>query len=278
MLSYRHSFHAGNHADVLKHVVLTEILRHLTRKETGISYIDTHAGAGLYNLESDHGQKLAEYNTGIGRLTGVDWPELQPYLTVLSHVNPPGVLTTYPGSPLFAQSLLRPQDQSWLFELHPTDHQLLSNHFAGHKKVRVQRSDGLAALPGLLPPPSRRGLVLIDPSYEIKRDYHQVVKALRLAHRRFATGVYALWYPVVDRRHIQQLEQSLKAAMIPHIQRFELGIAPDNPQRGMTASGMIVINPTWGLFDMMDQLLPKLAARLGYSGRGHHRCDILVPQ
>ena len=276
LLSYRHSFHAGNYADVLKHLVLTEILRYLARKDAGFHFIDTHAGAGIYRLNSDHSQKLQEFRDGIGRLTTLDWPELAPYLALVARFNKSGDLARYPGSPMLAQTLLRPQDTGIFYELHPTDYPLLVRNLAKHKRVRAEHADGLQALPGLLPPVSRRGMVLIDPSYELKEDYRRVVSVLQQAHRRFATGVYALWYPVVDRQHIERLERDFRATGIGRIQRFELSVRAEGMGQGMTGSGMIVINAPWGLYELMAGLLPRLAHHLGHNGAGHYRCDMLA--
>ena len=276
MLSYRHSFHAGNFADVLKHIVLVEILTYLGKKESPYDYIDCHAGAGIYNVDSAEGQKLEEYRLGIGRLLNLDWPELESYLSIIRSFNSASKLKKYPGSPLLALKLMRPRDRAWLYELHPADYRRLCSNIGNRENVRLMQQDSLKAFPALLPPASRRGVVLLDPSYEVKSDYSAVVKALQQGYRRFSTGVYALWYPVVDRRRIDRLERDLKATGIRNIQRFELGVRADYSTTGMTASGMIVINPTWGLFETMQQLLPRLAKRLGIDGEDHYQCDILA--
>ncbi|RRJ83949.1 23S rRNA (adenine(2030)-N(6))-methyltransferase RlmJ [Aestuariirhabdus litorea] len=278
MLSYRHSFHAGNFADLLKHIVLVEVLEHLCKKEKPFDYIDTHAGAGLYNLASAEASKLVEYRNGIGRLIPSEWPQLARYFEVVNALNPEGGLRFYPGSPLIARQFLRARDNAWLYELHPEDVERLKGNTRGNRRIRVFCEDGLKGLQAHLPPASRRALVLIDPSYELKSDYEQVVKALQAAHRKFATGVYALWYPVVERERINQLETSLQGSGIRNIQRFELGLRADTEGRGMTASGMILINPPWGLFDKLAGLLPKLAQAVGEQGEGNYRCDTLVEE
>lgn len=261
---------------MLKHLVLVEIITYLQRKEAAFDYIDTHAGAGLYHLHRGHSQKLAEYREGIGKLFDLDWLELNPYLCQVKTINPDGKLKAYPGSPMLALSLLRPQDRAWLYELHPTDFELLCKNVRRHKKVKVLNENGFKSLPALLPPASRRGLVLIDPPYEVKSDFNTVVRTLQQAHRRFATGIYALWYPVVDRRQINWLEGALRSSGIPNMQRFELGVCPDSSARGMTSSGMVVVNPTWGLFEKMQHILPTLATLLGQDGQGVFRCDVLA--
>ncbi|MDZ4729302.1 MAG: 23S rRNA (adenine(2030)-N(6))-methyltransferase RlmJ [Xanthomonadales bacterium] len=276
MLSYRHSFHAGNFADVLKHIVLVEILQHLQRKVGAIDHIDTHAGAGLFDLRSEHAQKLAEYRNGIARLDPADWPELATYLSIVASFNPGGTLHAYPGSPMIARRLMRPQDRASLFELHPTDCALLEQHMQGDRRIRVMREDGLPGLLRLLPPRSRRALVLIDPSYELKAEYEQVVATLKQAYKKFATGTYALWYPVVDRNRVNDLIQQIQNSGIRNIQRFELAIAADSAARGMTASGMVVINPPWTLLQTLAKLLPRLVQVLGRDDGAFFRADVLV--
>ncbi|HKX56167.1 MAG TPA: 23S rRNA (adenine(2030)-N(6))-methyltransferase RlmJ, partial [Xanthomonadales bacterium] len=243
MLSYRHSFHAGNFADVLKHIVLIEILQYLKRKDSAFDYIDSHAGAGLFDLHSGHAEKLAEYRHGIARLMRSDLPALTGYLGVISTFNQAGELNFYPGSPVIAQQLLRRQDRATFYELHPTDHELLQQQMAGDGRIRVFRQDGLAALPGLMPPRSRRGLVLIDPSYEIKTDYQDVVKTLVHAHKKFATGIFVIWYPVIERSRSEDFIGQIQHSGIRDIQRFELAVRPDSPASGMTAAGLVVVNP-----------------------------------
>ncbi|MFT5140681.1 MAG: 23S rRNA (adenine2030-N6)-methyltransferase [Rhodothermales bacterium] len=275
MLSYRHSFHAGNFADVFKHIVLVEILDHLIQKETPFEYIDTHSGAGLYSLKSADSQKLQEYSNGIGKLTAIDFPELARYFEVISSFNQPDELTIYPGSPSIGKYFLRPQDRAWLFELHPNDFKILRDYMSKSKKIRVHCQDGFEGLNAILPPASRRGLVLIDPSYEVKSDYDLVVNRIAKAYKKFNHGIYALWYPVVDRRTVDKLESKFVESGIKNIQRFELGLSDDTDERGMTASGMIVINPPWKLFDEMSNLLPKLAQQLGEKDSHFFKCDII---
>lgn len=278
MLSYRHSFHAGNHADVLKHIVLVSMLEYLTQKDKPLDYIDTHSGAGFYSLTHSHANKTQEFQGGIGRLIEQDWPEVAAYLEVIKACQDGRQLAHYPGSPEIAHRLLRPHDRRWLFELHTQDATLLEARYQGLRHTRVQQADGLKGLLALLPPVSRRALVLIDPSYEIKEDYVAVTHTLKKAWSKFPTGVYALWYPVVDRDKITALESRLQKAGIPSIQRFELGILSDSNERGMTGSGMIVINPPWTLFAQMEQLLPKLSKLLGDADQGSFRCEQLVKE
>ncbi|MFK7995567.1 MAG: 23S rRNA (adenine(2030)-N(6))-methyltransferase RlmJ [Granulosicoccus sp.] len=274
-MSYRHSFHAGNFADVVKHVVLVEILNHMVQKEKPFEYIDTHSGAGIYDFGSGNAQKLQEHANGIGRLNENDFPELAHYFKVIKSLNPSNDLNVYPGSPVIAQYFLRPQDRAWLFELHPQDYELLRENTDKNRKTKVRCENGFEGLNALLPPVSRRGVVLVDPSYEIKSDYERVIEHIVRGYQKFSSGVYAIWYPVVDRRKIDAMESALIKSKIKNIQRFELGIAEDSAERGMTASGMIVINPPWTLFDKMSALLPKLAQRLTDDNVMHSKCDIL---
>lgn len=276
MLSYRHSFHAGNFADLLKHIVLVEIFEHLLQKDKPFEYIDTHSGAGLYNLKSADAQKLQEHAGGISRLNSKEFPELARYFEVVNSFNPTGGLMFYPGSPSFAKFFLRPQDRAWLYELHPKDYQSLRKNMADRKTMRVQQQDGFGGLNSILPPTAKRGLVLIDPSYEIKSDYEELVKHLVNAHKKFSHGIYAIWYPVISRKTIDKMERNIIKSGITNIQRFELGIAEDSDERGMTAAGMIVINPPWKLFDKMSSLLPKLAQKLCDGPKPLYKCDVLA--
>ena len=278
MLSYRHAFHAGNYADVLKHIVLVEILAYLCSKAKPFDYIDTHAGAGIYRLNSQQAQKNREYENGIGRLKPDDWPELNTYFDIIAGFNPDRSLKNYPGSPKIAEALLRSRDRAWLYEMHPGDYESLLKAFAKQPKVNIAPSDGFAGLISLLPPKSKRALILIDPSYEIKQDYAHVVEVLRKAHRRFATGIYAIWYPVVERRRINAMESALVNSGIRRIQLFELGQQGLSQTSRMHAAGMIVVNPPWPLFAKMQTLLPKLAEALAIVGKPHYRCEVLVEE
>ncbi|KKN25899.1 hypothetical protein LCGC14_0880100 [marine sediment metagenome] len=278
MLSYRHSFHAGNFADVLKHCVLINVLQHMCKKDKAFSYIDTHSGAGLYSLSSEQAEKRQEYKQGIAKLYELDWPELSAYLNAIQSVNPDGKLLFYPGSPLIATQFIRQQDQAWCYELHPEDAKLLSENTQKQFQTRVMHQDGLQGLLSLLPPESRRAAVLIDPSYEMKSDYDLVVETVIKAHKKFATGTYMIWYPVVDRSRINRLQKKFKNSGIKHIQTFELGLSADTAERGMTSSGMIVINPPWQLMDTMSSLLPQIVKVLGESKEAFYRAEVLVEQ
>lgn len=279
MLSYRHSFHAGNHADVLKHLVLTLILQSLKQKEKGFFYLDTHSGVGRYSLLSAESEKTGEYIEGIARLwERTDLPEeIALYLDEIKKINR-GKLRFYAGSPLLAVQQLRPQDRALLTELHPSDFPLLRNEFAKVPNVTTKRENGFQQLKAALPPKEKRGLVLIDPPYELKEDYELVVKAIVEGYKRFATGVYAIWYPVVLRQHTKRIVRGLQETGIRKILQIELAVRPDSDQRGMTASGMIVINPPWQLEQQMKKVLPYLTDVLVPEGTGSWSVEWITPE
>lgn len=280
MLSYRHCFHAGNHADVLKHVVQSLIIESLKIKEKPFLYLDTHSGAGRYHLSGEHAERTGEYLEGIARIWQRDDipEELAAYMDVVKALNPQGTLRYYPGSPLIARHLLREHDELNLSELHPSDFPLLRTEFSRDRRARVMREDGFQQLKLKLPPKSRRGFVLIDPPYELKSDYQNVVQGIQEGYKRFATGTYALWYPVVLRQQIKRLVKGLEATGIRKILQIELGVRPDSDQRGMTASGMIVINPPWKLEQQMKAVLPWLHQVLVPEGTGHTSVEWIVPE
>jgi 23S rRNA (adenine2030-N6)-methyltransferase len=291
MFSYRHGYHAGNHADVLKHTALIAVLKHLTAKDTPLTVVDTHAGAGLYRLDSEQAGTSGEAQDGIVKLAATldaaeAAPALRDYLELIASFNKPGDLRIYPGSPFVAHALLRAQarDKLRLFELHPTDSRALTGHVAqmeAGRQVTVQRADGFEGLKALLPPPSRRALVLIDPSYEIKSDYGRVPACLQDSLKRFATGVYFVWYPVIPRPEAHELPRRLKTlanqAGKPWLHAtLAIGqaeapktIVPGEPARrpGLTASGVFVVNPPHTLKPALQQVLPQMVEVLG-RGRG----------
>lgn len=264
MLSYRHSYHAGNHADVLKHTVLALCIEYLKEKEKPFVYIDTHAGAGRYRLQSQHAEKTGEYLSGVDRIwqTPNKPTGIMPYLQVLQRYNNQPQLKCYPGSPLIAKQLLRLEDRLHLTELHSSDYPLLRHEFLKDKRATVLREDGYHQLKSRLPPKERRGIVLLDPSYELKTDYYACVDALREGHRRFSTGIFLLWYPVVSRSQTQRMVNTLVATGIKRIVQIELAVKPDNTQKGMTASGILVVNAPWQLMSTMESILPWLHAAL----------------
>ncbi|NMR26755.1 MULTISPECIES: 23S rRNA (adenine(2030)-N(6))-methyltransferase RlmJ [unclassified Pseudoalteromonas] len=279
MLSYRHSFHAGNPADVVKHLVLAQVLSYQTLKDKPLDYIDTHSGAGFFELAGADAQKTQEYLDGIAKLYQhtSEHQELNDYIDLIKSFNESEALAFYPGSPKIAEHFLRRQDKGWFFELHPRDLALLQENMSGKRSIRVRGENGFTGLVGLLPPASRRACVLIDPPYEIKDDYDTVVKTLTKAYQRFSTGTYMIWYPVVDRERIERMEEGLIASGMRNIQLFELATEEDTDVHGMTASGMIVINPPWKLKQTMDNVLPELVSLLSDSS-GFYRSEQLVEE
>ncbi|BCB28109.1 ribosomal RNA large subunit methyltransferase J [Sulfurimicrobium lacus] len=267
MLSYRHAFHAGNHADVLKHLVLVQLDRYLGQKDKPFWVIDTHAGAGLYALDTGYATQLKEFDSGIGRLWArKDLPApLAEYVDLVRAINPDGALRFYPGSPWLALQTTRPQDRLRLFELHSSDSRILQDNFADHaRRVTITTADGFDALKALLPPPPRRALVLIDPSYEMREDYQHVVAALKDGLTRFATGTYAVWYPQLARAEARQLPEKLKRLPVKSWLNVSLTVhAPSSDGFGMHGSGMFVVNPPWTLHKTLADVLPYLVKVLG---------------
>lgn len=266
MLAYRHAFHAGNHGDVLKHLVLMQVLQHMNQKDKGWRYVDTHAGAGGYALDGSYARQKSEYVDGIGRLWTRDDlpPALADYVGLVRSLNGDSrALKQYPGSPLIAQALMRPQDQLRLFELHPTDHRILASTFEGDPSVEVRMVDGFDALKSQLPPPTRRSLVMIDPSYEGDRDYARVVTTLRDALVRFAEGTYLVWYPQVGKLGARELPRKLQTLSPKGWLHARLTLSTtDERGYGMVGSGVFVINPPFTLHAALREWLPYLAQAL----------------
>lgn len=282
MLAYRHAFHAGNHADVLKHTILTMVLRYMNQKDKPYRLIDTHAGAGGYSLEGRYAQKKGEFEQGIARLwVRDDLPEaVADYVEQVRRFNPGGdqpagkvnvPLEQYPGSPAFARLLLRPQDQMRLFELHPTDSRILSSYMADEKNAEVQQADGFDSLKGQVPPSSRRAVVLMDPSYEGHKDYGRVIASLREGLERFAEGVYVVWYPQVQKLEAAQLPKRLEALAPKGWLHARLTVQqPDSQGFGLAGSGMFILNPPYTLHDELLTVLPYLTEVLGqYDGANY---------
>jgi 23S rRNA (adenine2030-N6)-methyltransferase len=266
MLSYRHAFHAGNHADVLKHLILVHLLQYMTQKPAPLWVIDTHAGAGRYDLMAKEAQKLGEFREGIARLwRATEMPAaVSDYLEAIRALNPEGHLRHYPGSPWLIRQQLRQEDRLRLFELHGNEARHLTETFKGAgRQTQVVAGDGLLLLKSLLPPPSRRGLVLIDPAYEIKNDYADVPQTLKDALKRFATGTYALWYPQLARIESRQLLERLKKLPAHDWLHVSLQVrSPATQGLGMYGSGMFIINPPWTLQETLRQTLPWLTRQL----------------
>ncbi|WP_159819636.1 23S rRNA (adenine(2030)-N(6))-methyltransferase RlmJ [Colwellia sp. 20A7] len=285
MLSYRHAFHAGNFADVLKHSVLTLVLDYMTRKEKGFHYIDSHSGAGMYQLEDEYAQKTGEYKEGIAKLINEsNIPEsLQPYIDLIKALNPTSEnddkndLTLYPGSPGIAKRFMRRQDSTHLFELHPTDIEHLNDFCYRWKKVFVKQSDGYQGVLGLVPPPSRRGVVLIDPPYELKEDYNKAVKTIIKAYAKFATGTYILWYPVVKRALVEQMSYTFSKSAVKNVLQVEFCLENDTDEYGMTGTGLFIVNPPWQLAEQLDEILPFMKSKLG-SDNTHYTVKQLIAE
>jgi 23S rRNA (adenine2030-N6)-methyltransferase len=273
MLAYRHAFHAGNHADVLKHTVLTRVLRYMNGKDKGYRLVDTHAGAGGYSLEGRYAQKKGEFEQGVARLWDRDdLPEaVGDYLSIVRQFNPDGTLTQYPGSPAFAQMLLRAQDQLRLFELHPTDHRILASYLGAVRGAEVYDKDGFDGLKGQVPPTTRRGVVLMDPSYEGHADYGRVIASLRDSLARFAEGVYMVWYPQVSKLEAAQLPKRLEALAPKGWLHARLTVQqPDSMGFGLAGSGVFVINPPYTLHAELLEVMPYLTEVLGqYDGANY---------
>lgn len=279
MFSYRHSFHAGNHADVLKHVVLSLILESLKTKGKPFIYHDTHAGAGCYDLLGDRAQRTGEYLDGIARLWRGEVPELlESYLSAVRQLNGDGELRAYPGSPEVARHLCRVQDRLHLTELNPLDFAPLQTLYCKDKRMKVFQVDAYQHLKASMPPQERRGLVLIDPPYELSNEYQQMVDGLLAAYKRWPTGTYAVWYPVVDRTQVKRVEQKLVQSGIRKILKLELCVQPDSPEYGMTGSGLWVINPPWKLAEQMTVLMPFLKSSLAQSDQTETVVEWLVPE
>lgn len=269
MLSYRHGYHAGNYADVLKHTMLLQVLKLMHKKDKPMAYIDTHAGAGGYALTDEFAQKTGEYLDGIAKLWQQDdLPEaLVNYVADVRHFNQgKEELSFYPGSPAFVDMNMRQKDRMVLHELHPRDFDLLNEQFQGDRSVKVLKTDGLKGLMAAVPPIERRGVVLIDPSYEIKTDYVEVANAIIKAHKKFATGTFMLWYPVVDRAQTESMLNRLKQSGIRRQLRIEQSVKPDSHAFGMTAAGLWVINPPWQLDEAAKETVDCLHKRLNEGG------------
>jgi 23S rRNA (adenine2030-N6)-methyltransferase len=280
VLSYRHLFHAGNFADVFKHALLTRLLIALASKEKPFCYLDTHAGTGRYDLTHAWARKAREYENGIGRIwKATDAPALlRPYLDAVRDLNADGVLRAYPGSPLVARRLMRPADRMILVELNKTDHAELACVFEREKHVAVRLMDAWQALKAYLPPPERRGLVLIDSSFDRAHELHRIVVALKEAHARWSTGIYAVWYPMMEERSMRDFHAQVVRSGIRKVMRLELMVRPRDESTFIPGCGMLVVNPPWHFEDEAKSILPWLARRLAIGDAGSARVDWVVPE
>lgn len=280
-MNYRHIYHAGNFADVVKHVVLLMVLEHLQRKPLPYCYLDTHAGIGRYPLDSLEAQKTQEHLGGVSRLltTKPLAPELTDYLTRVRAAdagNSDDHIAVYPGSPLLAQGCLRPQDRAVLMELHPHDAATLKNLFCGDSQVAVHQVDGYHGLKAFVPPKERRGMVLIDPPFEQADEFDRLVNGLKEAHRRWATGIYAIWYPVKDRRDVWHFHDALKKSGLPKILLAELCLYPEDMPDRFNGCGMVIVNPPWQIDDRLREVLPAIAGSLSEPGQARVRLEWLA--
>ena len=263
-MNYRHAYHAGNFADVVKHIILTRIVLYLQRKDQAFRVIDTHAGIGRYDLHGVEAGKTNEWQSGVGRLLDAKADAkvaelIQPYLDIVRAENADGTMRHYPGSPLIVRHLLRRQDRLSALELHPRDAQLLADVFEGDIQVRVTKLDGWLALGAHLPPKEKRGLVLVDPPFEVAGEFERLVDGLVRAHKRFSGGTFALWYPVKDRHEVRRFVTALQETGIPKILRAELMIRDPSPEPKLDGTGMIIVNPPYTLDDELRTILPALS-------------------
>ena len=286
-MNYRHAYHAGNFADVLKHAVLARAILRLTAKEAAFRVIDTHAGIGLYDLGSIHAEMTGEWKAGIGTLFDATGPLaiplevselLRPFLEAVQQVNAKGTFTRYPGSPTIARSLLRRQDRLVLSELHPQDAGRLAEEFRGDQNVKVHALDGWLALKAFLPPKERRGLILIDPPFEARDEFMRLYRGLADAFARFSTGTYLAWYPIKDPRQILEFHKAIVETGVRKVLRVELLRRPPDDPEHLNGCGLLVFNPPWQLDADLAVILPFLSQRLGEDGRGSHRLDWLVDE
>lgn len=279
MLSYQHEYHAGNHADVLKHAALTLLIRALQRKATPLRVLDAHAGSGLYDLRSREARKNAEHEGGIVRALAVPVspPEIAPYLEFVRELNPGSALRRYPGSPLLARHLLRPRDHLELMELHPGAYARLRRQLGGDRQVHIHQRDCFEGLPALVPPPERRGLALVDPSYEVKEDFVRVAELLGHCHRRWPGGTYVVWYPLIRDRAAERFPGRIAESGIRRIYRVQLQVAADS-FAGMRGSGLVIVNPPFGTTEPLEALTHWLARVLAGPGGGEWSAGWLVPE
>ncbi len=282
-MNYRHAFHAGGFADVFKHAVLCRILAYLRGKPAAFRVIDTHAGAGVYDLSGDEATRGAEWHQGIERLLSMQRSEkasalLKPYLDVVAALNERGQLRHYPGSPALVRAWLRPQDRLIACELEPKAARALASNLRGDSRIKTLQIDGWTALDAYVPPKERRGLVLIDPSFEQDSDFIRLSRGLAAAHRKWSTGIFALWYPIKGRPEPNALAKSIRRLGIAKTLRAELTVAPLSDPSRLNGSGLILVNPPWTLEAELAVLLPELAKALGRNGKGGHALDWLAKE
>lgn len=277
-MNYRHSFHAGNHADVLKHAILLRMARLMQRKDAPFCYLDSHAGTALYDLQGEDASRTGEYLDGIGRLWEQDdLPELlADYRDAVARHNPDGQLRLYPGSPQLIADALREQDRMILSELHAEDSLTLKDHFAGNPAVAVHHRDGYELPKAFLPVAEKRALWLLDPPFEKGDDLQRCITAMQIGVQRMRQTVIALWYPIKDQRLLRDFYQSISNASFPKVLCIELSVRPTDTQLGLNGSGLMLVNPPWPLWEELEETLPWLARQLAQSGEGGWRMDWLL--
>lgn len=282
-MNYRHAYHAGNFADVLKHTVLASILDHLKGKDAAFRLIDSHSGIGVYDLDSIEAQKTGEWREGIGRVLEAKPPAavakiLAPYLDVVRQLNPEGPLTRYPGSPEIARQMARKQDRLTLVELHPEDHATLAKRYGGDFQVKTIELDAWLALKSFVPPKEKRGLVLIDPAFEDTDEYVHLASALFKAQRRWSNGIYAAWFPLKSQNTINHFYKMMVDTGIRNILRVELNVGRASTNGPMKSCGMLIINPPWKLEESLRTALPWLTKTMSQSSGARYFMDWLVPE
>ena len=272
-MNYQHSYHAGNTADVFKHSILTELLLYLQKKPTPICYMETHAGEAIYDLKSNPSQKTLEYEEGIKKIYLENFSKknldiIQQYLNIVKSINPTKHLDFYPGSGLIAKNLLRQDDQAILCELHPAVYEKLNDYFKRDKQMHVHHRDGYEALAALLPPKEKRGLVLIDPPFEVTDEFERILHTLSVMENRWATGVYAIWYPIKQYQTILTFYHALKKLSFKNIIAAELILHPEAQDNRLKGSGIVILNPPWQFDIFLDTLLPVLLQKLQIHNEG----------
>ncbi|MGB3042055.1 MAG: 23S rRNA (adenine(2030)-N(6))-methyltransferase RlmJ [Xanthobacteraceae bacterium] len=286
-MNYRHAFHAGNFADVIKHLVLVRILTYLHEKPAAFRVIDSHAGAGRYDLTGEEATRGGEWLTGIARVMQARFSEeaaglIAPYLDIVRAFNPPGKLEAYPGSPLIARALLRPQDRMVACEVAPAPRKQLIDALRRDEQARVVDLDGWTALPAFVPPNERRGLVLIDPPFEQPDEFERLARVFAESFAKWPTGIYMLWYPVKNRRATDALARQVAAAAAAKgagdkCLRLEFSVAPAVEGQGLVSSGLLIVNPPWTLAAELRTVLPELQKPLGQGGAGRFRLEVAKP-
>lgn len=283
-MNYSHSYHAGNFADVFKHTVLLALIKAFLRKESPFCYLDTHAGSGSYDLMAETAQKTKEYESGINKLLHKEHPPqlVKQYLSCVQRINnrlTQSVISNlryYPGSPTLTHYFLRPQDRMILTELHPNEGQILKQAYAKDPRVNVHISDGYQGLKAFLPPKERRGLILIDPPYERPHEFIDILTVLPIAIKRFATGTYAIWYPIKDRPSIERFHRAIKTVVKQPILVVELSVYQEISPLHLNGSGMLIINPPWELDHQIQDFLPWLWKNLSVQGQGKFHNSLLT--